>query len=403
MKMKRNRGENGSTLLLVTGILLVLGVIASFIFYRAESDWARTIAFEKRDDCQRIAESVLQENLSLLQKDESNQEYNTMDDAWYRQGRYDGERENPVTHEKYKVTVIIEDEGSKLNLNLLNEKALQKLLGNISPAPILDWRDRDSDPRGNGGAEDGYYQSQNLPYQARNGFFASPTELLQLKNGKQLFAILNPEVTVYGRVNPNWRLDSEIFTLLLLASGFEKTDAENLASGYATYTDTITTYDDFQKMTLQTLFGPRMAKLKTIFHFSGNYNINFMSKMGLTALFRQIAPTIRSTTGWAEEIINLRPFKKTDDIKAYFETKNNSQLTKTAGFYFTVKTTIIRYRIWIEKGLRQYYLETVQERMPSAIKGEWKIHPLSWRTLSNNETPEVPKKPETSEDNGGAS
>ena len=85
--------------------------------------------------------------------------------------------------------VEVQDESGKINLNRVQEEQLRTLIefvgiqkpdSDIIVDSILDWRDADSERRVNG-AEDGYYQSLNPPYKAKNGNFDSVEELLLVR------------------------------------------------------------------------------------------------------------------------------------------------------------------------------------------------------------------------------
>jgi type II secretory pathway component PulK len=387
-------GEKGSALLLVTGICLVIGIVATFVFYRAEAEWAAVVGFENSDAMRKMAEEVLQERLTAFLNDRK--EFNSWQDAWYAGGRTDDERNG------YQITSIVEDEGSKLNLNLLNEAAFKILLDKgISPDPILDWKDLDSDQRPDG-AENEYYQGLSPSYKARDGLFASLDELRQLKDGSRIYQSLASQVTVFGKLNPNARIERDTLIALLMARGFEKSRVEQMADNMITYSKSneFASYDDFLKLPSVTL--EIRDKLKPLFQFEGNMNINLVSRPALQALFLEI--TGADQPAWTAEIVGIRPFESMDTVKGFFEAKrlSDAKLPKNIGVhYFTITTKIVRYRIWVQKGTRKLFLETVQERLPADIKGEWKIHPLAWRILSDHNVPAIPAQP--NQKNGGVS
>jgi general secretion pathway protein K len=80
-------------------------------------------------------------------------------------------------------------EAGKVNLNLVSETTLRKIIGqtglegearDVVVDSILDWRDTDDLYRING-AENDYYQSLKEPYNAKNGNFDSVEELLLVR------------------------------------------------------------------------------------------------------------------------------------------------------------------------------------------------------------------------------
>ncbi len=407
-----NKTEQGSTLLMVIGVFLIIGIVASFIFYRAESEWAATIGFEKKIRFRELAETVLNERLALFANDNT-EAYDWAEDVWFDGGRLDEERDG------YQITVLIEDESSKLNLNLMSEAAFKVLLDGqmLSPDPILDWRDLDHDPRAEG-AEQEYYAGLIPPSTAKDGFFASVEELRQLRNGGDLYASLAPEVTVYGRINPNVLQDENLIKALFLGQGFDETTAESFTQDYLifikSHPDGFAKFDnDFRSNFTKYHPIESPKKFKQMFsvskdnQFVGIINLNMMSQIGLQALFKQIFGDEQKT--WITDIVkNRRPFKTMEEINQFFDSKQKNDKTNQAAIklaknYCTAITTIVRYRIWVTKGTYQYYLETVEERKPSNVKGEWKVYPLAWRESINNEVPKIPEKPELQEgqDNGG--
>jgi general secretion pathway protein K len=64
---------------------------------------------------------------------------------------------------------------------------------------VVDWLDKDIDPRPNGGAEDDYYMLQKPPYRAANRLMASASEL-RLVMGMD--AVDSEDVAVYDKLAP---------------------------------------------------------------------------------------------------------------------------------------------------------------------------------------------------------
>jgi len=64
--------------------------------------------------------------------------------------------------------VKLSPEGRELQLQFDNHALIEAL---------VDWIDQDINPTGNGGAEDGYYLNQEIPYRAANDLLSHPSEL----------------------------------------------------------------------------------------------------------------------------------------------------------------------------------------------------------------------------------
>ena len=85
--------------------------------------------------------------------------------------------------------VRIMSEAGKININLVSESMLRKIMGNLGlegeikdiiVGSIMDWRDPDDFYRVNG-AENAYYQSLKEPYHCKNGNLDSIEELLLVR------------------------------------------------------------------------------------------------------------------------------------------------------------------------------------------------------------------------------
>jgi general secretion pathway protein K len=104
--------------------------------------------------------------------------------------------------------VEIQDESGKININTISEEQLRLLIeasginkqdGDIIVDSVLDWRDGDDLYRLNG-AEDDYYQSLDLPYNARNGRIETVEELLLIRGITPDYFYGHPERTPDGSV-----------------------------------------------------------------------------------------------------------------------------------------------------------------------------------------------------------
>jgi type II secretory pathway component PulK len=370
--------EKGSTLIMVTWLLLLIAVIAGFLLYRAELEWAVTLNLERNQEVRELAREILTEHLALLAADDN--DYDAPQEPWFNQaGVFTTKRHG------YQVTLVIEDEGSKPKLNLLSEKGLAQLLGDgLSPDPVLDWIDSDRELRAEG-AEAPYYQGLNSAYQPRDGFVASLRELLQIKDGVKYYEKLAPWVTVYGKYNPNV-LTAEQFGELLLAYGFAEYWVERVKEEFAAYREKarFEALDDLLKLPAVTI--TTRDKLKPILQFSGSCNLNFVSQTGLAAILSEAG----QKRDWAADLAarcQAQPFTTVEEIKRYFKSKNAKFKPKD---YFTVDSTIFRYRIWLMKNNRIFYLETVQERIAGKHRNKRQIRPLSWLELKDAAAPPLP-------------
>jgi general secretion pathway protein K len=98
-------------------------------------------------------------------------------------------RPYPVPFDQGACEVRVVSEAGKININLVSESTLRKIIGNLGLEEeqrdivvdsILDWRDTDDLYRANG-AENDYYQSLKEPYYCKNGNLDSVEELLLVR------------------------------------------------------------------------------------------------------------------------------------------------------------------------------------------------------------------------------
>jgi len=98
-------------------------------------------------------------------------------------------RPYPVPFDQGACEVRVISEAGKININLVSESTLRKIIGNLGLEEeqrdtvvdsILDWRDTDDLYRANG-AENDYYHSLKEPYDCKNGNLDSVEELLLVR------------------------------------------------------------------------------------------------------------------------------------------------------------------------------------------------------------------------------
>lgn len=376
--MMKWHDERGSTMILVIWVIGLLSAIAAFLIYRAEAEWAVMASLERNLAARQLATAVLNERLDLLLADDN--EFDTPDETWFgKTGMSRFERDG------YQVSLIIEDEGSKPNVNVLDAETLELLFEDKTNIDILlDWIDPDDDPRTDG-AEKDYYQSLNPGYLPRNGFLSSLEELKQLKNGAVLYETLAPHCTVHGRFNPN-TLTKAHFENLMLSYGIEKRVAERMAEEFAVYRsknrfENVDHLLQLPSVTLQT-----RDRIGPLFEFSGQCNLNLVGETGLRLALKRAG----YDPGLAGEIISRRredPFDTVDEIQAFFKNKRKEIRAED---FFTIRSSVFKIRIWLTKGNHRYYLETVQQRKETDRIGiPWEMQVLSWKFLINDEAPEL--------------
>lgn len=372
----------GSALILAAWFFAVIGVIASFMLYRSELEWALVVNLERNSKARQVAEEILQEQLELLRKDDT--ENDSPSDQWFQDDGYFQD-----LRDGYQVIVKIEDESSKLNLNLLGQEELEILdLVSQERDPLLDWIDNDDDLRSEG-AESDFYQSLTPAYQPRNGFISTLREVLAIKNGPEIYRKLTPYVTVFGKYNINNLTESDLENLLSSA-GFERGWVERMVSDVRNYRATkkiFKSLDDLRELSAVSV--GRYEELLPLLTLNGTINLNFIEETPLRALLKKMG----YNTDLAAKIVNHRregPFGEVGEAQTFF---NNVQNPIKVEQHFTTISTIIRYQIWLTKGKNVYYLDTVVERVPDDGENKWRTYPLSRCFLINREAPAVPAPP----------
>ncbi len=211
------RTRRGVILPAVLAILLLLGLLVGMFTFRVNADLAATQAVAYRLQARLAAEAGVEAAKLLLRTSRSdvNRWYNNPDelnriivwangtdptvwgtneplDAGATAYRFSIVADDPTDDEKF-IRFGMTDASAKLNLNTADEDQLLTLAESVvvgveqtNPQEIvdaiLDWRDPDSDPRGeNGDTEDTYYRSLDKPYRVKNGPFDTVEELLLVK------------------------------------------------------------------------------------------------------------------------------------------------------------------------------------------------------------------------------
>lgn len=195
----RQKGATGNSkgvvLVMVLWITIILSVMAlEFSFaMRTEVNVARN--YKEQSELQAIAEGGIQravaemifkhdariQQLRITMKPE---EFPPDQREWIADGRV-----YLVPFNQGKCEVRMMNEGGKVNINLVSDVTLRKIIGqfglegeatDVVVDSIMDWRDPDDFIRING-AENDYYQSLKEPYNCKNGNLDSIEELLLVR------------------------------------------------------------------------------------------------------------------------------------------------------------------------------------------------------------------------------
>uniref|UniRef100_A0A831XFK2 General secretion pathway protein GspK n=1 Tax=Geobacter metallireducens TaxID=28232 RepID=A0A831XFK2_GEOME len=202
--MKPLRSEQGFALVLTLVVTALLVAVAAEFIHGVYVDTSLQRNFVNLQQASLMAESGAQGGIALLRSLRQGGDAAALLQAL--------ERPLELEDEQGTVSVTIEEENGKLNLNAVSEfhgqarRRLLRLRGlpeGIADA-VADWVDPDRDPRPDG-AEAPYYQALSAPYLPRDGRFETFGELGLVRGLSPALAQgLSPHATVYGA---DWAVD----------------------------------------------------------------------------------------------------------------------------------------------------------------------------------------------------
>jgi general secretion pathway protein K len=193
---ERSESQRGIILFAVLLAIALLSVMAatSIEISRTEQQIARNVVAQTQ--AKAFAETgVTLALVALLSRDQAN--------PWPIDGT-----PHAATYETTRLTMSIQDEFGKIDLNFAQDDTLRNLFLWLGSSPsdanaivdaIGDWRDPDDLKRLNG-AEKNDYRAAGRPYGPRNAPFESVAELAQVLGvSRDLAARARPALTVYSR------------------------------------------------------------------------------------------------------------------------------------------------------------------------------------------------------------
>jgi len=210
------QGSKGVALIMVLWVIAVLSVIVLEFCFAMRTDMNITQNYKQELQLYTMAEGGVQRAITeLIYKHDPmvQQKRKPLDSAeippenkeWVTDGR-------PyfLLFDQRVCEVRVTSEGGKINVNLVSESMLRKVIGNLGLEgetrdivvdSIMDWRDPDDFYRANG-AENAYYQSLKEPYHCKNGNLDSIEELLLIRG-------ITPDL-FYGKRGKNEEESSKV-------------------------------------------------------------------------------------------------------------------------------------------------------------------------------------------------
>lgn len=202
--MRNLKEERGFALVLTLVVTALLVAVATELIHGVYVETSLERNFVNLQQASLLAESGIKGGVSLLKSLRQGGNESTLIQAM--------EVPLEMADDAGKISVSIEEENGKLNMNAVSDfhdqmrRRLLRIHGlseGISDA-IADWVDEDRDPRPDG-AEAPYYQALSSPYLPRDGRFATLGELGLVRGlSPAIVHALSPHATVYGA---DWAID----------------------------------------------------------------------------------------------------------------------------------------------------------------------------------------------------
>ncbi len=193
-------------------LILVLAVCALFyilIFnFKTDQRMEQDLSYNFRDSLQSqyLGNAGVEAAMSILAED--NNEYDADDEDWAKFSQFmmvasgsleDMIIEGNITDEcsKLDINSLVEPDNDRYKKNAFRAAQLKRLMVDILEIDIsdkeaddlidniCDWIDMDNERQESGGAEDDYYQSQDEPYDCKDGPMDSSEEILLVKGMKK--------------------------------------------------------------------------------------------------------------------------------------------------------------------------------------------------------------------------
>lgn len=202
MRRKRPVRQSGVVLVIVLWLLALLTVMAGGYSATMRTETQLTANTVRTAQARALAESGIWLGVNELLKPQPEQ-------TWWHDGT-----PHVINNGADKITIRLQDETGKIDLNTAGNELLQGLLNSTGLDEsesvrilnaILDWRDRDNLKR-QSGAEDDDYANAGLDYGAKDGPFNSVDELKRVMGMRNdIYQSMLPALTIYSNqpgINP---------------------------------------------------------------------------------------------------------------------------------------------------------------------------------------------------------
>ena len=241
-------GKRGSILILVIWVLSILGPFAISIGYHVRQKITLSDRLNQRGWLSGLAQAGISQGVQEVLRDE-NEDYDSLLESWannesvfYQIGSelatwtvfYDYYDDS---EQAWKERYGVQDEGSKLNLNIQSAPIMARLFQIVAEVDqeaadeiaysIVDWRDSDTFLKNpTYGGESDYYEDLDIPYSAKDGPLEVLDELLLIRGmTPEIYSKIKDFVTVFGESGVNINTASRP---VLLALGLGETTVQKI-------------------------------------------------------------------------------------------------------------------------------------------------------------------------------
>ncbi|MCX5708988.1 MAG: general secretion pathway protein GspK [Candidatus Omnitrophica bacterium] len=236
-----NKWRRSSILIIALWSICLLTTFAVILGSQVRQKLVLVKRLDDRDNARLIAEAGVKAACAELAKDEE-VKYSCLNQKW--SNNPDVFRDVAVGNGKFRVSYETDsgetrfgaaDEESKININRANAQQMARLFNLLGledldsqdlAESIVDWRDADNALSGPGGAEDSYYRTLPVPYEAKDALFQTIDELLLVKGvNENNFPKIRKYITIYGNGAVNVNTAGKF---VLMALGLSENVAERI-------------------------------------------------------------------------------------------------------------------------------------------------------------------------------
>lgn len=370
--------EQGAALVVVMWLIVLLSAVVISFVMRITMEAGIVHNITATAEAAAAAKSVYQIITDHMLQDAN--DYDLPDEAWADTSSEEWIGQMQELFPGRKVSAVVWDEGSRINLNTASIGMLRRLFKEDKRAvdSILDWRDADQDTR-EFGAEQSFYVQQNPPLKCRDGLLGHKSELKLVRAVGDYYEQIKDQVTTYGMANPNI-LSPDVFESLCCSISIDDFVAERLARELKDLQGKnirLKSYDDLLQM--PSMHRKHLEMLEGLFVFGGIYNINFMTADQMAYVLPDCgiaAEDVKLTFG------STKKFRTFDDlIAAMIAAGMDEKSQDYARQLVTVSSSVFGINVSVQCGENsRYNIDAIVRRFREKPDDhQWVLEVLYWK------------------------